>query len=120
MSQTSVPQEGLAKPIARGNRRVSIRYRCAPATVGKVISAEDQEFQRAWIIDLSLQGIGMELPRPLETGHLIIITVRSSDGTKPYELSAMVMHCNLSLQGNWYVGCELTVALSPDELDQLL
>lgn len=120
MSQTSVSQEGLAKSVSRGNRRVSIRYRCAPATVGKVISASDQEFQRAWILDLSLHGIGMELSRPLDPGHLIIVTIRSSDGKSMHEVSATVMHCDLSLQGSWYVGCKLNVPLSRDELDQLL
>ena len=120
MSQIGVSHEGSAKSVSRGNKRVSIRYRCAPATVGKVISANDQEFQRAWILDLSLTGLGMELSRPLEPGHLIIVTIRSSDGTKTHELSAIVMHCDLSLQGSWYVGCGLTVPLSRDDLDQLL
>ena len=119
MSQASVP-EGSAKPIARRNRRVSIRYRCAPATVGKVLSTDDHEYQRAWILDLSLHGIGMELPRPIEAGRLIIVSLRSSDGMTVHELSAKVMHCDLSLQGAWYVGCELTTPLSRDQLDQLL
>lgn len=120
MSQASVPQEGLATPSARGNRRVCVRYRCAPATVGKVIAADDQEFQRAWILDLSLKGIGMELTRPLPVGNLVIVTIRSSDGTKVHELSATVMHCEQVPQGHWHVGCSLTAPLTPDELDQLL
>ncbi len=120
MSQASIPQEGMAKPIPRGNRRATIRYRCAPATVGKVFSAGDQEFQRAWIIDLSLKGIGMEVSRPLEAGHLIIIAMRENPGGKIHELSARVMYCDALAQGTWSIGGELTVPLSPDELEQLL
>ena len=120
MSQTSIPQEGVAKLVARGNRRATIRYRCAPATVGKGFSDDDHEFQRAWIIDLSLKGIGIQVTRPLAPGHLIIVTIKSNDGTKTFELSAHVMHCDALPQGEWSVGCELTVPLSPDELEQLL
>jgi PilZ domain len=120
VSQASVPQSGMVKPASRGNRRAIIRYRCAPATVGKVFSADDQEFQRAWVLDLSLKGIGMELARPLEQGHIVIITIRGNDGGKLHELSALVIHCNAVSQGDWYVGCEFAVPLSPEELEQLL
>jgi hypothetical protein len=120
VSHTSVSEESAARIVSRGNRRVSIRYRCAPATAGKVISANDHEFQRAWILDMSHRGIGMELSRPLESGRLVIISIRSNTGTKVYEFPATVVHCDLSLQGSWYVGCQLSAPLSHDELDQLL
>ncbi len=120
MSQASVPQEGMVKPTSRTNRRAAIRYRCAPATVGKVLSSDDQELQRAWILDLSRTGIGMELSRPLKPGQLVVITIRSNDATNLHELSALVKHCNAVPQGAWYVGCELMVGLSPEELEQFL
>ena len=120
MSHTHVPIEGLSKTTARGNRRATIRYRCAPATVGKVISTEDQEFQRAWIIDLSRQGIGMQLTRPVEAGRLLVVLVKSNDGTRTFELSARVMHCNPVPHDEWYVGCELTAQLTSEDLDHLL
>jgi hypothetical protein len=120
VSQASVPQEGIVKPVSRANRRATIRYRCAPATVGKILSSDDQVLQRAWILDLSLKGIGMELSRPLKPGQLVIISIRSNDATNLHELSALVKHCNAVPQGAWYVGCELMVPLSPEELEQFL
>lgn len=120
MSQTSVPREGAVKSTSRTNRRATIRYRCAPATVGKVLSSDDQELQRAWILDLSLKGIGMELSRPLKPGQLVIITIRGNGTTNLHELSALVKHCDAVPQGAWYVGCELLVVLSPEELEQFL
>lgn len=120
MSQTSIPQEGVAKPVARSNRRATIRYRCAPATLGKVLSTDDQEFQLAWIIDLSLQGIGMQASRRIEPGRLVVVAIRSNDGAKVYELAGHVMHCNPAAQGEWFIGCELVVPLSPDDLERLL
>ena len=120
MSQTSVPVGEAAKAKPRGNRRAIIRYRCAPATVGKVFSTDDQEFQRVWVLDLSLKGIGMELCRPLEVGHLVIISVRSNDNSKTHELSARVMRCTALPMGTWLVGCELTNEFTPEEMEQLL
>lgn len=120
MSQTSISSEGMARSASRRNRRATIRYRCAPATVGKVFSSDDHEFQRAWIIDLSLHGVGMQLSRPLELGRLVYLSIRSSDGLKVHELAAHVIRANPVPHGDWYVGCELVKPLTPDELDELL
>lgn len=121
MAQISAPRvEGTVRAVARGNRRATIRYRCAPATVGKVISAEDREFQRTWIIDLSLKGVGMQLVRPLTPGRHIALLIRSNDGSQSFELSALVMHCDRVPYGDWQIGCEFTTPLTPDELELLL
>ena len=120
MSQASIPKEGAAQAIAAQNRRASIRYRCAPATIGKVISTDDQEFQRVWIIDLSLHGLGMHLARPLEPGRLIIVAMKDNMGRKNFELTARVAFCTQLHHGDWHVGCEFTTPLTVEELDQLL
>jgi len=119
VSQTSIPP-GLAKAVSLGNRRASIRYRCAPATIGKVISSDDQEFQLACIVDLSLRGIGMQLARAIEPGRLVIVAIRTNDGLKTIDLSGRVTHCIVTPHDDWQVGCELTTPLTPDELEQLL
>ena len=121
VAPTSTPrEEGTAKKVSRGNRRASIRYRCAPATVGKVFSAEDHEFQRAWVLDLSLNGVGMQLTRPVTPGQHIMLLIRSNDGVRSFELAASVTHCDAQPHGDWQVGCEFNIHLTPDELDQLL
>ena len=119
MSQTSVPP-GMVKTASRGNRRATIRYRCAPATIGRVVVPGDQEFQLAWILDLSLRGIGMQLLSPVEPGRLIAISMKSSDGSKTFDLSAHVVRCNAAPHNEWYIGCELTHPITDEELDQLL
>jgi hypothetical protein len=120
VTQTSAQQAELARPVANGNRRATIRYRCAPATLGKVIDTHDMEFQRAWILDLSLQGVGMQLSRPLEVGRQVLIVLRSTDGKTTRQFSAHVMHCHAQPQGDWFVGCELTTPLTLDELERFL
>jgi PilZ domain len=120
VSQTSTSkQDGTPKKGSRGNCRATIRYRCAPATVGKVVANADREFQRVWILNLSLRGVGMQLTRPLEAGQHVDILIKSNDGLKLFEMPAQVMHCKPA-HGDWQVGCELTIPLTADELDQLL
>src|ERR1017187_1847377 len=104
----------MGKSASLANRRASIRYRCAPATVGRVISTADQEFQLACVIDLSLRGIGMQVVRPIEAGRLVIVAMKSNDGRKTFELAARVMHCNAVPHEEWYIGCVLTTLLTPE------
>ena len=120
MSQISTPPEAVVKPTGRGNRRVTIRYRCAPATIGKVYLHDDLEYQHACVYDLSARGVGLQIARPLDLGQLLVIIIRSNDGSKSYELAARVAHCSLQPQGDWFVGCELSVTLTPEDLDLLL
>jgi len=120
VNQIRIPQEGPAKSASRSNRRALIRYHCAPATIGKVIASGDQVLQRAWIQDLSLSGIGLDMSRPIPRGNFILIAIKSSDTQKTFELSAKVMHCSALPHDQWHLGCEFTTPLSPDDLDQLL
>jgi hypothetical protein len=103
----------------RVNKRATVRYQCAPATPGRVIVAEDQEFQRAWVLDLSVKGIGLQLTRPLKAGTLVVIQMKSSQ-KKIYDLAAQVAHATAMSCGDWVVGCELIQRLSQEELDDLL
>ena len=120
MSQASVPAGGSPRPVALANRRATVRYRCAPATTGKVYSADDHEFVRAWIIDLSLKGIGMQLARPLELGRHIVVVMRTNDNTRSLEYSARVVRCHPVPHDEWHIGGEFTIPLTPEELEQFL
>jgi hypothetical protein len=114
------PLEGSTKLVSRANRRAIIRYRCAPATVGKVVAHGDQFFQRAWIQDLSISGIGMDLAKPISKGNYVLISIKSNDNRKTFELSAQVMHCSALPHDQWHLGCEFIAPLTPDDLDELL
>ncbi len=112
--------DGKIKPNRRGNCRATIRYRCAPATIGKVISTDNHDFQTAWIIDLSLTGLGIQLMRPLTVGQPVTITVRSYDNSRRFVLTGRVVHCNPCPQGEYIAGCELNKPLTHEDLDQIL
>jgi PilZ domain len=111
--------EALTRPRV-GNRRITIRYRCAPATVGKVIATEDQEFQHAWIDNLSRGGAGIFLTKPIAEGSVIVIQLKAPVGDNLYELNGQVMHAVLREPYGWYLGIEFLETLSDDALDALL
>jgi hypothetical protein len=105
---------------SRSNKRATVRYRCAPATIGKLFVSDDQEYQHAWVLNLSAQGIGLILTRAVAAGTFVVIQIKSNDPSKTYELTAHVAHCTSLPHGEWNVGCELVNVLSSEDLDLLL
>ena len=112
-----LPME-VAQRLARGNQRASVRYCCAPATTGKLYVNEDQEYQRAWVINISKTGLGLMLSRPLPVGAYLAIQIRGAQGV--VELNAHVMHATRQTQADWVIGCEFLHPLGDEELDALL
>ncbi len=108
-------------PQARSwiNHRATVRYQCAPATPGRV-ELTDEEFQHGWVQNLSLGGIGLVLPRPVDPGLYVVIQLKCPQSKKVYKLPAQVAHSTLRAGGDWLVGCEFVNKISPDDLDELL
>jgi hypothetical protein len=102
------------------NRRASVRYQCGPATPGRIMVAEAQEWQRAWVIDLSLDGVGLLLNRDLEPGTDLVVALKSGTANKTFELAARVCHTARQPDGDWLIGCEFATRLTDDDLDCLL
>lgn len=107
-----------AQRLARANHRATVRYRCAPATTGKIFLADDQEFRRAWVINVSKTGIAVVLARPLPVGDFVTIQMRSNQRT--VDLNAHVVHATRQNQSEWFIGCEFVEPLNDDALDELL
>jgi hypothetical protein len=104
----------------RINQRATVRYQCAPATPGRVVLAEDHEFQRAWIQDLSTRGIGLCMSRPLKTGTFLAIQLKSASQNRTYELTGTVIHATALPAGDFLVGCEFLTHISAEDLEALL
>ena len=120
MSNRGLPNFAEAAQTRIGNRRITIRYRCAPATPGKVIVSDDQEYQRAWIDNLSRGGVGLYLNKAIGDGSMVAVQMKSSLGNNIYELSGQVMYSVLKEPYGWYVGIEFLEPLTEDTLDILL
>jgi hypothetical protein len=108
----------VAKPSWQ-NKRATVRYRCPPASSGRLYLAEHVEFQRAWLDNLSAMGIGLLLSEPLEAGLFLTIVLKSASNRK-YSLAAQVVHSTLHSAGSWLVGCQFVDVLSEEDLDNLL
>jgi hypothetical protein len=120
MSTRGLPGVAAATQPRIGNRRITIRYRCAPATPGKVVVSDDQEFQRAWIENLSRGGVGLYLNKPIANGSVVSVQLKASLGSSVYEMAGQVMYSVLREPYGWYVGIEFLEALTDDTLDLLL
>lgn len=102
------------------NRRVTVRYHCAPATTGKILAADQQHVLRAWILDLSKGGAGLLLPRSLKIGQIITLQIVSPAQGDRREFAARIAHATQQRSGEWMIGCEFLSPLSTDQLDDLL
>ena len=120
MSQASVPQESVAARPRVGNSRVTVRYRCPPATLGRLFLGEDHEFQRAWVVNMSQGGVGVLVSRPVPVGISVVLRVRAADCVDDRSFSAQVIHCTLHPSGEWLVGCEFGQPLTPEGLESML
>ena len=107
-----------AQRLARSNNRATVRYRCAPATAGKVFVADDAEVDRAWVMNISKTGIGVVFARPLPVGSFLTIQMRAGEGT--IDMNAHVVHATRQNHADWYLGCELIHPLNDDDLELLL
>jgi len=107
-------------PQRVGNRRATIRYRCAPASTGAVFASDDHEFQRAWIDNISCGGIGLFLSKPIADGSVIAVQLKSSVDDATHQLNGQVIHSNLREPFGWYIGIQFVEPISADTLDSLL
>lgn len=101
------------------NRRATVRYQCAPATVGKVFAGAREDFIRVCVLDLSRGGARLLLDRSLPAGQQVNLHV-SALTNKKREFSARVAHASEQPNGEWLVGLEFERPLTDDELDTLL
>lgn len=102
------------------NRRATVRYHCGPATPGRVVVAGKQELIRAWVLDISLGGVALLLPRPLEVGLDIILQMKGTAARSSCRLGASVAHVTQHVNGDWIIGCAFHEPLTRDQLDELL
>lgn len=100
------------------NRRALVRYRCPPASAARVYLAEDVEFQRGWLLDLSREGAGLLLSRCVAVDTTVSLQIRR--GEHAFELVGLVAHATAQGDGEWKIGLRLLRILEPDELEEIL
>jgi hypothetical protein len=123
MGQQLVPLPAEIQVVPRhqwDRRRVSPRYHCGPATLGRVVTGQPVETHRGWVLNLSTRGTGLLLPQPLAADTLFVLHLKSAVSDRRYELPGRVVHATTQVNGDWLIGCEFADPLSPDDLEALL
>ena len=124
MSDSTVPIEAeltLVRPrYNKARRRTAHRYRCALASSGKVFFPVTAETLRAWFNNLSTTGVGLNLPRALDAGTVLVIQVRVEGSEQALRIGARVIHSSLEVDGTWRVGCNFDEPLTNEMLESLL
>ena len=100
-------------------RRQSRRFRCNLATMAKLQISGNADTQITWAYNLSLGGVGLNAPHPLEVGHEVRISFRVHE-KEVKVLPARIVFCRSEVDGSWRIGCAFSEALSADILDSLL
>lgn len=123
MAESTVPIEAeltlFRSKFNKVRRRTAERYRCALASAGKLFFPGTGETMTAWLNNLSVTGIGLNLPRSLDAGQELVIQVRV-EGGPPIKLPARVIHSSSEVDGTWRVGCTFDTQLDDDALEALL
>ena len=124
MATPSIPLEAeltlFRSKLSGYKRRQSRRFRCGLATLGRICFPDRDDTLDAFVYNLSVNGIGLNMSQSLEPGQEIIIRIRVDDQVQPYQLKAHVAHCTQEVDRSWRIGCEFTDALDPDTLDKIL
>jgi hypothetical protein len=124
MAESTVPIEAeltLFRPkFNKIRRRTAERYRCALASAGRLFFPNTGETMTAWLNNLSVTGIGLNLPRALDAGKDLVLQVRIEGTSVPLKLPARVVHATSEVDGTWRVGCTFDQPLSDEVLESLL
>jgi hypothetical protein len=110
------PTANLPSPRRRKDPRHPWRYRGAT----KVLIRTTLQVLQAQSLNLSLRGMGLVLPQPLEAGTLLAVFPPKPQAAKACALTARVVRIQPQAQGRWYLGCELLRPLSNEELEDFL
>jgi hypothetical protein len=74
----------------------------------------------ALVLDLSVSGIGLVLPRRPGLGSFLVIGLTSRHQDLTLQMVARVVRAMPRRDGSWIVGCAFDILLSPEELEALL
>jgi hypothetical protein len=122
MPEKAIPVEAeftLFKKNMKGAKvRGSTRYRCALATLGRLVFPDTGAVTDAWINNLSKKGIGLNVEQAIEVQTPVVIHLKNA--SQRFRLTGRVIHATPQADGTWRIGCELLDELTPEMLDDLL
>ncbi len=115
---TVIVQADFSTRLSPEERRTATRYFCACPHPVHLLVRPGVISIKAVITDISSQGIGLLLDRPLKPGTVLMLNLRRD---RPSLIqSARVVHTRALPDGAWSVACELTIPLPEKDLRSLV
>jgi hypothetical protein len=105
------------EPHALADRRVWVRYRCAPAKPGQTFNTVNYTSQHGRVLNLFGGGMGLLLDLPVPIGTLLKVEIGGWAGNRMF--LGRVIHASEQPNG-WLHGCELSTPVSNTEIQDLL
>jgi hypothetical protein len=102
------------------DRRASIRHLCNFDVSFSPDSSGNEERWEATVCDISLEGMGLIVRKPLPLGLEIGVDLDSAEAGLSYTMCARVLRLAPLSDGTWRAGCAFLRALSEEELRSLL
>ncbi len=109
-------QEGLGENGDGEERRVRVRYPSSAQINFQPVNGVDGPRLTARVRNISLGGVNLVIPRPLEPGELLSIEMPATNGRPSATVLACVVHAAPTGKGEWSVGCTFSNELSNDDL----
>src|SRR5262249_14287661 len=107
------------KPAEADDNRNWVRFACNVEASYSRIDNSEGERRDARVMNISANGIGLVLDRPVENGTLLNLDLRSPTTHSTRTILACVVHVTSS-PGEWNVGCNFIRELSESDLKALL
>jgi hypothetical protein len=101
-------------------RRVAVRWSSSQQASCHFATLEKITCRWARVANVSLDGIGLILPCPLEAGQDVVIELPCKDPTNAKTVSAHVVHVQELDPGSWSLGCAFDKPLTTDDLNALV
>src|SRR5262249_23977888 len=107
------------KPVQTDDNRNWVRFAGSVEALCQRIDRDEGERWGARVVDISANGFGLMLDRPVEIGTLLSVEIRSPTTQSKCTILACVVHIT-SRPGEWNVGCNFIRELSEADLKALL
>jgi hypothetical protein len=115
---TVIVQAEFSARLSPEERRNATRYFCSCPHPVHLLVRPGASVIKGIISDISAQGIGLLIDRPLRPGTVLVVHLRRD---RPSLLqTARVIHSRALPDGAWSVGCELTIPLPEKDLRSLV
>ena len=100
-------------------RRVTVRWNSTQQTSCHYATLEKIASRWAIVLNVSVQGIGLGLPFPMEVGQELFVELPCKEPATPKAVSAFVVHVQQKAKDSWSLGCVFSRPLTEDELGTL-